>query len=93
MTRTRLYLFDTTLRDGQQTQEVQFSSAEKWQIARALNALGVDYIEGGWPGAKPTDSDFFADPPPDPRHDDRVQDDQTGRPVDDFGPAKLEALQ
>jgi 2-isopropylmalate synthase len=63
MTRQRLYLFDTTLRDGQQTQGVQFSTAEKVQIARALDALGVDYIEGGWPGANPTDSDFFADPP------------------------------
>ncbi|MES2916193.1 MAG: citramalate synthase [Pseudomonadota bacterium] len=63
MTRERLYLFDTTLRDGQQTQGVQFSVAEKVQIATALDALGVDYIEGGWPGANPTDSDFFAAPP------------------------------
>lgn len=55
----RLYLYDTTLRDGQQTQGVQFSLAEKQQIATALDALGVDYIEGGWPGANPTDSDFF----------------------------------
>ncbi|MGN0933263.1 citramalate synthase [Falsigemmobacter intermedius] len=55
----RLYLYDTTLRDGQQTQGVQFSVAEKIQIAQALDALGVDYIEGGWPGANPTDSDFF----------------------------------
>ncbi|WP_136644643.1 citramalate synthase [Tabrizicola sp. YIM 78059] len=61
--RERLWLFDTTLRDGQQTQGVQFSTAEKVQIARALDALGVDYIEGGWPGANPTDSDFFAAPP------------------------------
>ncbi|MFA5538568.1 MAG: citramalate synthase [Gemmobacter sp.] len=57
--RERLYLYDTTLRDGQQTQGVQFSAAEKGQIARALDALGVDYIEGGWPGANPTDSEFF----------------------------------
>ncbi len=63
MTRERLYLFDTTLRDGQQTQGVQFSTAEKLQIAAALDALGVDHIEGGWPGANPTDSDFFAAPP------------------------------
>lgn len=61
--RERLYLFDTTLRDGQQTQGVQFSTAEKRQIATALDALGVDYIEGGWPGANPTDSEFFANPP------------------------------
>jgi 2-isopropylmalate synthase len=59
----RLYLFDTTLRDGQQTQGVQFSVAEKHLIAQALDALGIDYIEGGWPGANPTDSDFFAAPP------------------------------
>ncbi len=59
MTRERLYLYDTTLRDGQQTQGVQFSAAEKAQIARALDDLGVDYIEGGWPGANPTDSEFF----------------------------------
>lgn len=63
MTRERLYLFDTTLRDGQQTQGVQFSVAEKHLIAAALDALGVDHIEGGWPGANPTDSDFFAAPP------------------------------
>lgn len=56
----RLYLFDTTLRDGQQTQGVQFSTLEKLQIAAALDGLGVDYIEGGWPGANPTDSEFFA---------------------------------
>ncbi|MDK3072495.1 citramalate synthase [Sedimentitalea sp. JM2-8] len=59
MTRTRLYLYDTTLRDGQQTQGVQFSTAEKVKIATALDVLGVDYIEGGWPGANPTDSAFF----------------------------------
>lgn len=59
----RLYLFDTTLRDGQQTQGVQFSADEKHQIAAALDALGIDYIEGGWPGANPTDSAFFDNPP------------------------------
>ena len=59
MTRERLSLFDTTLRDGQQTQGVQFSADEKTQIAKALDALGLDYIEGGWPGANPTDSAFF----------------------------------
>jgi 2-isopropylmalate synthase len=63
MTRERLYLYDTTLRDGQQTQGVQFSVAEKQAIARALDALGVDHIEGGWPGANPTDSAFIADRP------------------------------
>ena len=59
MSRERLYLYDTTLRDGQQTQGVQFSTADKVQIAQALDRLGIDYIEGGWPGANPTDSAFF----------------------------------
>lgn len=58
-----LYLYDTTLRDGQQTQGVQFSTEEKHEIAAALDHLGVDYIEGGWPGANPTDSAFFAAAP------------------------------
>lgn len=61
--RDRLYLYDTTLRDGQQTQGVQFSTRDKQQIARVLDDLGVDYIEGGWPGANPTDSAFFDDLP------------------------------
>jgi 2-isopropylmalate synthase len=59
MTRERLHLYDTTLRDGQQTQGVQFSTPEKVRIAQALDALGIDHIEGGWPGANPTDSAFF----------------------------------
>ena len=59
MTRERLYLYDTTLRDGQQTQGVQFSTPEKQAIAATLDKLGLDYIEGGWPGANPTDSAFF----------------------------------
>ena len=63
MTKQHLSLFDTTLRDGQQTQGVQFSTAEKHAIAELLDALGVDYIEGGWPGANPTDNEFFAAPP------------------------------
>ena len=63
MTREYLSLFDTTLRDGQQTQGVQFSTSDKHQIAAALDALGIDYIEGGWPGANPTDSAFFDDAP------------------------------
>ena len=60
MTTEKLYIYDTTLRDGQQTQGVQFSTEEKAMIARALDDLGVDYIEGGWPGANPTDNAFFA---------------------------------
>jgi len=61
--RERLYLYDTTLRDGQQTQGVQFSTKDKLVIASALDDLGIDYIEGGWPGANPTDSEFFAAAP------------------------------
>ncbi|MEC8094324.1 MAG: hypothetical protein VX103_02085, partial [Pseudomonadota bacterium] len=49
----RLYLFDTTLRDGQQTSGVDFSLADKIRIANALDSLGLDYIEGGYPGANP----------------------------------------
>ncbi len=63
MSKERLYLYDTTLRDGQQTQGVQFSTAEKKQITQALDDLGIDYIEGGWPGANPTDSAFFDEAP------------------------------
>jgi 2-isopropylmalate synthase len=55
----RLYLFDTTLRDGQQTTGIDFSLDDKITIARMLDELGVDYVEGGYPGANPTDSAFF----------------------------------
>ena len=63
MTREKIHLYDTTLRDGQQTHGVAFSFKDKTRIATALDALGIDYIEGGWPGANPTDSDFFETPP------------------------------
>ena len=59
----RIWLFDTTLRDGGQTRGVDFSQADKIAIAAALDEIGVDYIEGGWPGANPTDDAFFANPP------------------------------
>jgi 2-isopropylmalate synthase len=59
MTRERLYLFDTTLRDGAQTSGVDFSLADKVLIAGMLDELGVDYVEGGYPGANPTDTAFF----------------------------------
>lgn len=59
MSPERLYLYDTTLRDGQQSQGVDFSAEDKCRIATALDDLGLDYIEGGWPGANPTDSAFF----------------------------------
>ena len=59
MKRERIYLYDTTLRDGQQTQGVNFTVDDKVRISNALDELGIDYVEGGWPGANPTDSDFF----------------------------------
>ncbi|CCG08388.1 2-isopropylmalate synthase [Pararhodospirillum photometricum DSM 122] len=59
----RVYLYDSTLRDGAQTQGVDFSAADKIAIARELDGLGIDYIEGGWPGANDTDDAFFARAP------------------------------
>src|SRR3712207_5466832 len=58
--RERLYLFDTTLRDGAQTTGVDFSLEDKRAIAGLLDRLGVDYVEGGYPGANPLDTEFFA---------------------------------
>jgi 2-isopropylmalate synthase len=59
MTRERIYLFDTTLRDGQQTPGVDFSVEDKIAIAAMLDEFGIDYVEGGYPGANPTDTAFF----------------------------------
>ena len=59
----RVYIYDSTLRDGAQTQGVDFTAADKAAVARELDRIGVDYIEGGWPGANPTDDSFFAEPP------------------------------
>jgi 2-isopropylmalate synthase len=59
MSRERLYLFDTTLRDGQQTPGIDFSVEDKIAIARMLDEFGIDYVEGGYPGANPTDTEFF----------------------------------
>ncbi len=63
MTAERISIYDTTLRDGAQTQGVDFSAADKAALARVLDGLGIDYVEGGWPGANPTDDAFFASPP------------------------------
>jgi 2-isopropylmalate synthase len=60
MAKERLYLFDTTLRDGAQTNGVDFTLADKLAIAGMLDELGIDYVEGGYPGANPTDSELFA---------------------------------
>ena len=62
MSRDRLYLFDTTLRDGAQTAGVEFSLEDKIAIVDLLEDLGVDYIEGGYPGANPVDTAFFEKP-------------------------------
>ena len=59
MTDQRIWLFDTTLRDGGQTRGIDFSVADKIAIAKALDEMGIDYVEGGWPGANPTDDEFF----------------------------------
>ena len=61
MARERLYLFDTTLRDGAQMNGVDFTLHDKLTIAKLLDDLGVDYIEGGYPGANPTDTEFFGE--------------------------------
>jgi 2-isopropylmalate synthase len=58
----RLYLFDTTLRDGAQTNGVDFTLADKLAISGLLDDLGIDYVEAGYPGANPTDTAFFAEP-------------------------------
>ena len=63
MKKEQIYLFDTTLRDGAQTQGVDFSIQDKIKIAKALNTLGIDYIEAGWPGANPLDTGFFKSKP------------------------------
>jgi 2-isopropylmalate synthase len=63
MSRERLYLFDTTLRDGAQTNGVDFTLHDKQLIAGMLDDLGIDYVEGGYPGANPTDTEFFATRP------------------------------
>ena len=61
MPRERIFLFDTTLRDGAQTNGVDFTLSDKVVIANMLDELGIDYVEGGYPGANPTDTDLFAE--------------------------------
>ncbi len=55
----RIVIYDTTLRDGSQTEGISFSVNDKIKIAQKLDDLGVHYIEGGWPGSNPKDKDFF----------------------------------
>jgi 2-isopropylmalate synthase len=59
MSKERLYLFDTTLRDGAQTNGVDFTLDDKVLVSGMLDKLGIDYVEGGYPGANPTDNAFF----------------------------------
>ena len=61
MSKERLYLFDTTLRDGAQTNGVDFTLSDKLAIIRMLDELGIDYVEGGYPGANVVDDQFFAE--------------------------------
>src|SRR6185369_6597960 len=56
----KIHTFDTTLRDGTQCESISFSVDDKLIIAQKLDELGIDYIEGGWPGSNPKDKDFFA---------------------------------
>ena len=63
MIKEKIYIFDTTLRDGAQTEGVDFSIEDKNKIANVLSNIGIDYIEGGWPGANPIDTKFFSNPP------------------------------
>ena len=63
MDNDKIYIFDTTLRDGQQTTGVDFSVSDKIAISESLDKIGIDYIEGGWPGANPTDNQFFSNSP------------------------------
>jgi 2-isopropylmalate synthase len=63
MARERLYLFDTTLRDGAQMNGVDFTLHDKQVVAEMLDQLGLDYVEGGYPGANPTDTAFFSERP------------------------------
>ena len=55
----KIFTFDTTLRDGTQGESVSFSVDDKLLIAQKLDELGIDYIEGGWPGSNPKDKEFF----------------------------------
>ena len=63
MAKERLYLFDTTMRDGALTTGVDFSLDDKRHIAAMLDRLGIDYVEGGYPGANPLDTEFFKQKP------------------------------
>ena len=81
MAKERLYLFDTTLRDGALTTGVDFSLDDKRRIAAMLDRLGVDYVEGGYPGANPLDTEFFKKKPTKTRPLLRLRHDQAAGPL------------
>jgi len=56
----KIALYDTTLRDGAQSEDVAFTLEDKLRIAEELDDCGISYIEGGWPGSNPRDEEFFA---------------------------------
>jgi len=56
---SRVYYFDTTLRDGSQAEGISFSVEDKLRITEALDKLGINYVEGGWPGSNPKDMEYF----------------------------------
>ena len=62
MSKEKIFIFDKTLRDGAQTEGVDFSLEDKKRIANILSEIGIDYVEGGWPGANPVDTEFFSKP-------------------------------
>src|SRR5438046_8341267 len=62
MTKTDVEIYDTTLRDGSQGKGINFSFTDKLRIAERIDAFGIHYIEGGWPGSNPKDIEFFARP-------------------------------
>ena len=62
MSKEKIFIFDTTLRDGAQTEGVDFSLEDKKRIAKILSEIGIDYVEGGWPGANPIDTELFSKP-------------------------------
>ena len=57
--RKKIEIYDTTLRDGNQGEGINLSLGDKLDIATALDEMGVDFIEGGWPGSNPKDDEFF----------------------------------
>src|SRR5436190_24378297 len=57
--KTQVEIYDTTLRDGSQGEGINFSAADKIRIAEKIDAFGIHYIEGGWPGSNPKDMEFF----------------------------------